>query len=137
MTKGRLARGVPFSCLAIWPYPSHNYSMSDFDDFFTTAAPEFAGEMADPISFGSSSTARVDCTFDALEMSTGIERYGDTESITARVVVAMASLESLPKQKTRVYRHNTRKTYYVVSVSTDAGHVELSLTEDGAKRGNG
>ena len=111
--------------------------MSDFDDFFTTAAPEFTAEMGDPISFGSSSSTKVDCTFDALEMSTGIERYGDTESITARVVVAMASLESVPKQKTRVYRHRTQKTYYVASVSTDAGHVELSLTEDGAKRGNG
>jgi len=111
--------------------------MSDFDDFFSIAAPEFSAEMDDPISFGSDTAAKVDCTFDALEMSTGIERYGDTESITARAVVAMASLNTVPKQKSRVYRHKTQKTYYVVSVSTDAGHVELSLTDEGAKRGNG
>jgi len=111
--------------------------MSDFDDFFSSAAPEFSAEMNDPISFGSDTAAKVDCTFDSLDMQVGFTLHGDTENVTARAVVAMASLETVPKQKSRVYRHKTQKTYYVVSVSTDAGHVELSLTEEGAKRGNG
>ena len=111
--------------------------MSDFDDFFTAAAPEFSAQMDDPISIGGSTADKVDCVFDSLEMEVGFTRHGDTEDVTARAVVAMVSLDSVPKQKTRVYRHKTKKTYYVVSVSTDAGHVELSLTEEGAKIGNG
>jgi hypothetical protein len=111
--------------------------MSDFDDFFSSGAPEFSAEMNDPISFGSDTAAKVDCTFDSLDMQVGFTLHGDTEDVTARAVVAMASIETVPKQKSRVYRHKTQKTYYVVSVSTDAGHVELSLTEEGAKRGNG
>ena len=110
--------------------------MSDFDDFFSIAAPEFSAEMDDTISFGSDTAAKVDCTFDSLDMQVGFTLHGDTENVTARAVVAMAYLETVPKQKSRVYRHKTQKTYYVVSVSTDAGHVELSLTEEGAKRGN-
>lgn len=107
--------------------------MSDFDDLVKSGAAESARLMNDVIVIDG---VNVPSIFDDNSMVTGIERFGDTEDITATAVVSLADLPALPTQKSRVYRNRDQRYYFITSVSTDAGHCELSLMREGAKHGS-
>lgn len=121
--------------LAKYPLSPYTVTMSEFDAFMETAAPEGSATAGEPVLLiGSGQT--VNAVFDENNMSVGIERYGDSEEIMASAVIARADLQAIPTQKTRVKRLSDGVVYYVQSVSTDGGHVELALYREG-KRGNG
>ena len=108
--------------------------MSDFDDLIQSGASEAAIMMDDPIDVRGQSVPSI---FDEDSMQVGVELYGDTEDITARAVVSLADLaaDNLPQQRDKVYRHRNKRTYSVVSVSTDAGHCNMQLVRDGQRHG--
>lgn len=106
--------------------------MSDFDDMVQAGASESARLMNDPIDVCG---VTVPSVFNEDSMDVQHVRHGEIEDITALAVVSLADLPELPKQHWRVYRHKTKRTYLITSVSTDAGHCELSLTREGRKHG--
>lgn len=110
--------------------------MSDFDDFMAESATEAAAEMNDVLLFGALHV-RINSVFEEQSMEVGIERYGDTEEISAIAVVPKSEFSKRPTQKTRVTRLKDGVTYYIMSVNEDSGHYELELYREGNKIGNG
>jgi hypothetical protein len=106
--------------------------MSDFDELVQAGAHEAAELMDDHITVLGQTVPSV---FDEDSMSVDQMRFGTSEAITAQCVVSLADLDELPKERDRVTRVKTGRTYFIASVSTDAGHCEMQLTREGRPHG--
>lgn len=98
--------------------------ISEFEKFMNGGAVDAAGDAGEDFEV-SGTTCK--CVLDEREMDAGVEVYGDTEEISARLVVPVESVDKVPQQKDTVTRMLDGTTWTVLSVSVDAGQYDLLI----------